>query len=312
MAQVTAFAPATVANLSAGYDILGMALEEPGDEVTVSWSTREGVHLTAIEGDGGALPADARRNTAGVAVQSLLDSLGEKRGIDLQLRKGMPLCSGLGSSAASAAAAVFAVNELLGRPLSTEELVAHAAAGEAAASGAPHADNVGPSLLGGVVLVQSATPARLVSIPLAGQLFYAVVHPELEVRTKEARTCVPKEVSISIACEQMARAAGFAVALTTGDWALLRTCLFDALAEPARAVLIPGFSLIREAALKAGALGAGLSGSGPSMYALAESRAAAEASALAMQGVFEKQGIVSHAMIGQVGAAGARVIRREA
>lgn len=305
---VRAFAPASAANLSAGYDVLGMALDGLGDVVEASWHDAPGVHIVEITGDNGRLPVAPERNTASVAVQALLEQIQETRGVALRIHKQMPFCSGLGSSAASAAAAVFAVNALCGNPLSTEALVPLAAIGESVVSGSPHADNVAPALLGGVVAILPNTPPHILKLTIGAPLFYTVVYPTLSVSTKKARALVPKHIDMPLATEQVARGAGFVHALAHGDWELLARCLFDNFAEPSRAHLIPGFSLVRQAALDAGAIGAGLSGSGPSLFALNPTIETAYRVAEAMCAVFHDQGIDATTFVGQVGASGARLI----
>lgn len=306
--SVRAFAPASAANLSAGYDVFGMALEGLGDIVEATWSDTPGVHILEITGDDGRLPRDPNQNTASVAAKALLEHIGESRGVALRIHKKMPFCSGLGSSAASAAAAVYAINTLCGAPLSPEGLVPLAAVGEAVVSGAPHADNVAPSLLGGVVAILPGPQGHVVRLAVGAPLFYAIVYPDWSVSTKQARTLVPEHINTALVTEQLARCAGFVHALAQGDWDLLAHCLFDNIAEPARAQLIPGFSLVRQAALDAGAIGAGLSGSGPSLFALAPSASVAQQAAQAMANVFEEEDIAAQTYVGQVGAQGARCL----
>jgi len=304
-----AFAPATVANVGPGFDVFGFAVEAPGDRVTATRRREPGVVLAAVEGDGGELPRDAERNTAGVAVRALLAALGATDlGFELRLEKGMPLASGLGSSAASAAAAVTAVNALLSAPADAALLLRAATEGERVACGAAHADNVAPSLFGGFVLVRGSPP-RVDPLPVPAGLSCALLHPHQEVPTAEARAVLPATVPRETAVEQAGNVAAFATGLARGDLALLRSAIRDAIAEPARKGRVRGFDAVRDAALAAGALGCGLSGSGPSMFALCDSRRAAEAVAAAMSGALAAAtGDRGDVWVSPVGAPGARVL----
>ncbi len=267
MISATAFAPATVSNVACGFDVLGFALDEPGDEVTAVL-TPSGVTIAGIEGDAGRLPRDAARNTAGVAAQALLHALGETRGVALTIRKGLPLSSGLGGSAASAAAAVVAVNALFGGHASRDLLIRCALEGEALGAGSSHADNIAPCICGGFVLVRSANPPDIVTLPVPRGLTAVVVHPDLEIETAKARALLGTTVLLADAVRQWANLGAFVHAVHTSDFDLLSRSLEDTIAEPRRAPLVPGLALIKQAAADAGALGSSLSGSGPSIFAL--------------------------------------------
>lgn len=267
MTSVTAFAPATVSNVACGFDVLGFALDEPGDEVTATL-TPAGVQIAAIEGDGGRLPREAARNTAGVAALALLTKLGDPRGVSLTIRKGLPLSSGLGGSAASAAAAVVAVNALLGAKASRDTLIQCALEGERLGAGSAHADNIAPAICGGFVLVRRASPPDIVTLPVPAGLTAVVVHPDLEIETAKARALLGDTVPLCDAVRQWANLGAFVHAVHTSDFDLLSRSLEDTIAEPRRAPLVPGLALIKRAAADAGALGCSLSGSGPSLFAL--------------------------------------------
>jgi homoserine kinase len=267
MTSATAFAPATVSNVACGFDVLGFALDEPGDEVTATLAPA-GVRIEAIEGDGGRLPRDAARNTAGVAAQALLTTLGDPRGVALTIRKGLPLSSGLGGSAASAVAAVVAVNALLDGKASRDTLLRCALEGERHGAGSSHADNIAPCIFGGFVLVRSANPPDIVTLPVPAGLTAVVVHPDLEIETAKARALLGDTVPLCDAVTQWANLGAFVHALHTADFALLSRSLEDTIAEPRRAPLVPGLARIKRAAAEAGALGSSLSGSGPSLFAL--------------------------------------------
>jgi homoserine kinase len=302
------FAPATSANLAAGYEIFGLALEQPGDIVTAEKTQQSGVQLLSITGDDNKLPKDAAKNTATVAASALAKHLGYDGGIGIHLEKNLPLCSGMGSSAASSAAAVAAVNHLLGAGLTNKQLVPFAMEGERIACGSAHADNVAPSLMGGLVLVRSYQPLDLISIKIPDNLHYAIVSPDILVSTAESRAKVPTQISISNAVAQMGNAAAFIAALAQDDYEMLASAAEDFIAEPARACLIPGFSLVKQAALQSGAAAAGLSGSGPSMFALSDCLETAQNNAQEMAKIFTTQQIKSTSYFGAVSQQGARLV----
>lgn len=281
MTSVTAFAPATVSNVACGFDVLGFPLESPGDEVTATVASA-GVRIVDIQNDGGRLPRDAARNTAGVAVLALLARLGERRGVDLVIRKGLPLSSGLGGSAASAVAAVVAVNALMGADAPMETLLACALEGERLGAGSAHADNIAPCLCGGFVLVRCANPPDIIRLPVPPGLTAVVVHPEIEIETAKARALLGDTVPLQDAVRQWANLGAFVDGLHRGDFKQIARSLEDSIAEPRRAPLVPGLAMIKRAAVEAGALGCSLSGSGPSLFALCQTPAIATAVAAAM------------------------------
>ncbi len=271
MASATVFAPATVSNVACGFDVLGFALETPGDEVTARLAP-SGVRIEDITGDGGRLPREASKNTAGVAALALLAKLGERRGVTLCIRKGLPLSSGLGGSAASAAAAVVAVNAVLGAGTPTDTLMMCALEGERLGAGSAHADNVAPCLCGGFVLVRHPDPPDVIRLPVPAGLTAVVVHPDLEIETARARAMLGTTVPLADAVRQWANLGALVHGLHRGDFALIGRALEDTIAEPRRASLVPGLAMIKRAAMDAGALGCGLSGSGPSLFALCAGR----------------------------------------
>ena len=281
MTSVTAFAPATVSNVACGFDVLGFALDTPGDEVTARL-TGPGVRIDDILGDGGRLPRDAAKNTAGIAVLALLTTLGERRGVALTISKGLPLSSGLGGSAASAAAAVVAVDAILGSRVSIETLITCALEGERLGAGSAHADNIAPALYGGLVLVRCPSPPDVVRLPVPAGLTAVVVHPHLEIETARARALIGDTVRLADAVRQWANLGALVDGLHRGDFSLISRSLEDFIAEPRRASLVPGLAAIKRAALDAGALGCSLSGSGPAIFALCANPEAARRVADAM------------------------------
>jgi homoserine kinase len=306
--SIKVFAPATVANVACGFDIFGFSLELPGDELHVELCERRGVSLERITGDAGALPLDPTKNTATVAVNKLLHHLDCCKGIKIELHKKMPLGSGLGSSAASAAGSLFAVNALLGFPLSSKELVPFAMEAEGIACGFAHADNVAPALLGGFVLIRSYSPLDVVQVPCNIELYCSILHPRIEIRTEFARKLLKKEVSLQQHIMQSGNAAGLMLGLMQGNAELISKCLTDVIVEPIRATLIPGFEKMKRAALHEGALGCSISGSGPSLFALSLTFAHAQQIGDAMQDVCKSQGIASDIYISKINHRGPKII----
>lgn len=267
---VTAFAPATVANVGCGFDVLGFAIHGPGDDVTATFRSEPGVSIRAIEGDEGKLPLDPIQNTAGRAVLSLLEAMETppEQGIELTIRKKMPLGSGLGSSAASSVAAAVAANHLLGEPFSKQDLLPFVLQGEVAASGTPHADNVSASLLGGFILVRSNDPLDVIELQTELDLHCTLVHPKIEIPTKNTRMILRKEVPLAKAIAQWGNVGALIAGLYKNDADLIGRSLQDGIIEPTRSFLIPGFDRMKQAAMDAGALGFGISGAGPSVFTL--------------------------------------------
>jgi homoserine kinase len=310
LASVKVFAPATVANVASGFDVLGFALERPGDAVRLTRKAEKRVDLVAVGGDGGRLPLDPARNTAGVAVTSFLESRGWPFGVDLALEKGMPLASGLGSSAASAVAGVVAANLLAGEPCPPRDLLPFTLQAEQVACGAAHADNVAPALLGGFVLIRSYEPLDIVRLPVPEGLAAAVAHPHTEIRTEDARRILKKEVRLADAVRQWGNLAALVAALYEGDLDLLGRSLLDVVAEPRRAMLIPGFARVKAAALASGALGCSISGSGPSMFSLCASPEAAWAAGKSMQETFRQVGLECDLYVSAINRVGPMCLER--
>lgn len=281
--ELRVFASATVANVACGFDIFGFALEKPGDEIIVRLDSKPGVKLIKITGDNGSLPLEAEKNSAGVSVLKLLKFLNSHQGIEIELHKKMPLGSGLGSSAASASGSVFAANALLGSPLTSKELIPFAMEGEKIACGSAHADNVAPALLGGFTLIRSYQPLDIIEIPLRIDLYCCVLHPKIEIRTKTARQMLKQELSLNQLVIQSGNATGLIVGLIQGDASLIHRSLEDVVIEPIRSTLIPQFSEIKSAAMNQGALGCSISGSGPSIFALTQTKEEAERVGIAMK-----------------------------
>ncbi|MDT0644564.1 homoserine kinase [Zunongwangia sp. F363] len=266
MNQIKIFSPATVANLSCGFDVLGCCLDNVGDEMIISENSLQEVRITSITGQD--LPLETDKNVAGVAAKAFLADLGNSQGFDIEIDKKIKAGSGIGSSAASAAGAVFAINKLLGEPLSVSELIPFAMEGERLASGNAHADNVAPALLGGFSLVRSYEPLEVLSLPTPEELRVVVLHPLIEIKTKDSRAILRQSVSLKKAITQWGNLGALVSALYTSNYDLFGRSLQDEIVEPVRSILIPYFDELKKIAAENAALGFGISGSGPSVYAM--------------------------------------------
>jgi homoserine kinase len=286
---LSVFCPATIANLSCGFDVLGLALEGVGDRMNVTLSGNAGVRITRITG--GDLPMDAERNVAGVAAMALLDASEYEGGVEIEIEKHILPGSGIGSSAASAAGVVWALNRLLGNPFSLPQLVSFAVAGEALASGAPHADNVAPALYGGITLIRGYDPPDIARVHCPPLLHAVVLHPQIELKTSDSRSILKRNITLEQGIRQWGNVGGLITGLFTEDYGLISRSLEDVVIEPVRSLLIPGFAEMRETALGAGALGFGISGSGPSVFALCRGAGIARETEEALSQGYESMGI---------------------
>ncbi len=298
--SIKIFAPATVANVSCGFDIFGLAVNEPGDEVIVSKRADSKIVIQNISGDEGKLTYDPQKNTVTVPIISFLESQGITAGFDIILNKKMPLGSGLGSSSASSVAGVFAVNELLGRPLASADLLSFAMEGERIACGAAHADNVAPALMGGFVVIRSYAPLDYFKITTPADLFVSIVHPDIEVNTKDARNILRNEVALKTVISQMGNVAGLVAGMLTADYELIGRSMEDKIIEPARAILIPQFNEVKQASLQSGALGCSISGAGPSIFSFSKGRETAQKVAEAKRKAFESVGIRANVFVSSI------------
>jgi homoserine kinase len=291
MNSVRAFAPATVANVSCGFDILGFAIDAMGDVVEVREKKDSGLQVISITGDGGRLPFEAEKNTCAVAIQAMLDELGQEIGMEIYLEKGLPLGSGMGSSAASAVAALVAANRLLGEPFEKKQLLPFAMVAEKVACGAGHADNVAPSLLGGFVLIRDYHPLDVIKLHVPDGLHCTLLHPHFELKTSDSRSVLRDSVSLKHSTIQSGNVAGLVAGLFQEDFELIGRSLRDVIAEPYRATLIPGFYEVKEAVKAAGALGMGISGSGPTLFALSKGEKTVQSIIDAAQQVYDSIGL---------------------
>lgn len=310
--QVRVFAPGTVANLICGFDVLGMAIEQPGDEVLMRIVETPGVRLLRIEGDGGILPKAEDKNTVSASVIRFLEMLGlSDLGVEIELYKQMPIGSGMGSSSASTVAGLVAINALLEEPLSKKELLPLAMEGEALACGHGHADNVAPALLGGITLIRSYAPLDIVSLPVPDDLWISVIFPDVEVPTRGARDMIKKKIELGQAVKQWGNVAGLISGLFLSDYDLIGRSMKDELIEPVRSILIPEFDGMRQIALENGALCLGISGSGPSVFALSTSAEKARSVNERIIQHMQEQSIPCLQYLSKVNVQGARVLACE-
>jgi homoserine kinase len=294
--------------VTCGFDILGFAVDDPGDEVVLRIKDKPGVTIVEITGDGGRLSYNARDNTVGVSVCKYLEHIGSDHGIEISLHKKMPLGSGLGSSAASSVAGVFAVNELLGSQMKTIDLLPFAMEGERLACGSAHADNVAPCLLGGFVLIRSYDPLDVIQLPTPEGLYATIIHPHIEVQTKDARDILKKQITLKDAVIQWGNIAGLVTGLIMSDLDLIGRSMKDVIVEPVRSILIPGFPEVKKGALAAGALGCGISGSGPSIFSLSDGYKTAAEIGEKMQETFKRFDIDSEVYISSINRSGPQVL----
>ncbi|MEO8399227.1 MAG: homoserine kinase [Ignavibacteriaceae bacterium] len=307
--EIKVFAPASVTNVSCGFDIMGFAIDWPGDELILRIKDKPGIIISKITGDDGRLPLLTETNTAGVSLKAMAEHLNFKKGIEIEIHKKMSLGSGLGSSAASAVASVFALNEILSKPLTKNELLSFALEGEKlTCGGTPHADNVSASLFGGFIIVRSLNPLDVINITVPPNLFCTIVHPNIEIHTADTRKVLKKQILLSDAVQQWGNVAALVAGLMKKDYKLIGRSLQDVIIEPIRSILIPGFNEVKNAALEAGALGCSISGSGPSIFALSNSKKTAGRIGEKMQKVLTDIKVESDLYISKINQVGPKVI----
>ncbi len=310
--RVRVFAPATVANVGSGFDIFGFALNTPGDELLLQVTRQPGVKITRITGENGQLPLEADKNTAGGSILAMLQSLQADFGVQIELYKKMPIGSGLGSSAASAVASVFALNSILKNPLSREELLTFAIEGEKIASGTNvHLDNIAACLYGGFILVRSRKPPDIISIPTPEDLYCTVIHPRIEIKTSMSRQMLRNQIPLETAITQWGNVGGMITALFKKDYSLLSRSLKDVVAEPVRSILIPHFQELNDLAVQCGALGCSIAGSGPSVFALSAGKSTAKKIGAALQQFLSKHQIEHDLYISAINQQGPKILKLE-
>lgn len=309
MKELKIFCPATIANVSCGFDVLGLALDTVGDEMTIKKVSQKGVKITKISGQ--KLPLETHKNVAGVASLALLSEINCDYGFEIEINKQIKPGSGIGSSAASSAGAVWAINKLLGQPFTLNDLVRFAMEGERLATGVPHADNVAPALFGGFTLVRSYEPLDIIKINTPDELFATVIHPQIEVKTSDAREILKTNVSLKDAIKQWGNVGGLISGLYTEDYDLIGRSLEDFIIEPIRSILIPAFDSVKKKSIEAGALGCGISGSGPSIFALSKGEKTAIEVANSMKRVYNNVGIDYDVHISKINKKGIKILKNK-
>jgi homoserine kinase len=308
MKKVKIIAPATVANLVCGFDVLGMALNDPQDEMTLSLSEEPGIRIQHT--DEFNLSESPLKNVAGAALSALMEEYNKPLGFDLIIHKCIKPGSGLGSSAASSAGAVVAANHLLNNIFSKEDLVRFAMNGEKLASGVKHADNISPCIYGGVTLIRSIFPLDIIPLEVPS-IFITVVHPQIEVRTSDSRQILRKEIQLKDAIRQWGNIAALVAGFMKKDYELIGRSLEDVIIEPVRSILIPGFDEVKKKCKEAGALGGGISGSGPSVFMLSKEKTTADEVEIIMKNIFEKIGIDYKTYVTNINTRGVKIIESE-
>ena len=307
--EIKIFSPATIANVSCGFDVLGLALDTIGDEMKIRRTSEKGIKISKIIGQ--QLPMEPTKNVAGVAALALLKEIDFEVGFDIEIIKHIKPGSGIGSSAASAAGAVWAINKLLGTPFKNTDLVRFAMEGERLASGFAHADNVAPALFGGFTLIRSYEPLEIIQIHTPKELFITVIHPQIELKTADAREILKTTVPLKDAIKQWGNVGGLITGLFTENYDLIGRSLEDVIVEPVRSILIPAFELVKKQSLKAGALGCGISGSGPSIFALSKGESRAIQVADAMKLVYNEIGIEYDIHVSKVNNDGIKILNKK-
>lgn len=304
--EIRIFSPATVANVSCGFDVLGFCLDTIGDEMLLRKTTKKGISITRIEGF--PLPMDVHKNVAGVSALAMLADAQPDFGFEMEIYKKIKPGSGIGSSSASAAGSVFAINELLGRPYNKTQVTDFAMKGEALASGSEHADNLAPGIFGGFTLVKSTAPLEILQLPTPPDICATIIHPLIEIKTSDARAILPKELALKDAITQWANLGSFVHGLHTHDYELLKRSMHDVIIEPHRSRLIPHFDQVSATALQHGALGTGISGAGPSIFALSKGIEQARQVEKAMRKVYAKTSIAFETYVSKINTEGIRVL----
>lgn len=306
MKEIKIFSPATVANVSCGFDVIGFCLDSIGDEMIIRKVDKKGIHITKIEGYD--LPYETEKNVAGVSALALLEDAKPNYGFEIEIYKHIKPGSGIGSSSASASGSVFAINELLGKPFDNTQLTYFAMQGEKLASQSEHADNVAPGIFGGFTLVKSLLPLEILEIPTPNDLYATIIHPQIEIKTAESRAMLPKEIPLKDAITQWANVGSLIHGLHTSDYELISRSLKDVVIEPHRSRLIPFFNEVKSTSINTGALGCGISGSGPSVFALSKGIETAKKVESAMRKIYSETNIGFETYVSKINTEGIRIL----
>ena len=307
MIEISLRAPATVANLSCGFDILGICLKEPYDEIVITKNSDKNVLIEIQDSEFSNIPSNPNENTGGIPAQLIINDYHLDFGFNIKIKKGIPLCGGLGSSAATAAGVVYGINKLLDLKMPLDQLIKYSLEGEKLSSKSPHADNIGPCLMGGLVLIRDAMEFDLVNIPV-GEFYFAVIHPNVKVDTKTARQILPKQVELSTAVKQWGNIASLTYGFSSNNIDIIKNSMNDYIIEPVRSNLIPGYFNVKSAAINSGAIGCSISGSGPSIFAMFESKENAQKAINHMEEELKKISVGFHSYISPVNSQGIEIL----
>lgn len=300
-------APATIANISCGFDILGVCLDKPYDEIEIKKISNSKVIINSIESEFSNVPLSANQNTGGIPALKIIKDYELDFGFEINIKKGIPLCGGLGSSAATAAGVTFGINKILNNKLSHNDIINYALEGEKISSKTPHADNIGPCINGGLVIVKSTNPLELINIK-TGEYYFTVLHPDIKISTKMARELLPKDVSLENAVKQWGNIASLVYGFSNNNMDIIKSSMNDFIIEPVRSKLIPHYDQIKEAALNCGAIGCSISGSGPSIFALADSYESSKIILKEMENVLKNNSINFHSYCSKINNKGIEIL----
>jgi len=307
MDTVTLRAPATVANLSCGFDILGACLKEPYDEITISKIPERKILINILESEFSNIPSNPKENTGGIPAELILKDLSLDFGFEISIKKGIPLCGGLGSSAATAAGVSFGIAKLLNEKISNKDIIRYALEGEKLSSETPHADNIGPCILGGLVIIRDTFTLDLINVPVK-DFSFAIIHPDVKIDTKTARKLLPEKISMKQAVEQWGNVASLVYGFSSNDISLISRSMEDNIVEPVRSKLIPEYDNIKKAAIDHGAIGCSISGSGPSVFALCNDDNQAEKIKIEMEKVLLNKSIGFHSYVSKINNQGIEIL----
>ena len=307
MNKIKIKSPATVANLSCGYDILGLCLKEPYDYIEIEKLNSGKIEIDILDSPFSKIPSDPKQNTGGVPALLIKKDMNLDFGFNIKIKKGIPLCGGLGSSAATAAGVVYGINKILDNVLSFDKMIEYALEGEKLSSDTPHADNIAPCILGGLVLVKETYPIDVVKLPI-GPFYLALLHPNIIINTKHAREILPRKIMLKDAVKQWGNISALTYAFSTNDIKLISSSMKDFIIEPIRSKLIDGFDYIKNAAIDAGAIGSSISGSGPTIFALCDSKESAINVLSSMEGIAIKNNIEFNSYISSINHSGPQIV----
>ena len=307
MDKITLRSPSTIANLSCGFDILGVCIKEPFDEITISKNSSKTVTIKSLDSEFSDIPVIPEDNTGGVPAQLIINDLNLDFGFNISIKKGIPLCGGLGSSAATAAGVAYGINKLIGNQLSENEVIKYALEGEKLTSDSPHADNIAPCITGGLLIIKSTNPLELIKVK-TGNMFFSIIHPDVKIDTKTARRILPTKVYLKDAIKQWGNIAALTYGFSSNNFNMIKSAMSDIIIEPVRSKFIPHFKEIKAASLQSGSIGCSISGSGPSIFSLSQTKKDAVKVLANMERVLINNDIKFHSYISSINSKGITIV----